>query len=747
MTSKRLFLKGMKEDLRHKVWMLALSLLGSFLSMPVVWLLRYNEVDLTNTRTLMEDMNAGQLANFITETINMMADFYSEKLLLAAGMIAILGAVIVGLESFRYLQQKSMVDTYHSLPVSRMQLFGIKYINGLLIWLVPYLLCMALTLVFSGVLLARVGGGRGIPRLIMEAGKNTVVLVVVFLLIYHLFLLAAMLTGNMINTLVAAAVFGLGVLPTYGLAVGFMSTFFRTYYAQMTGLAAATYSSPLATPIVLLGSCVDEDFLITGGLVPSLLASLAAALVLGVLAWIAYLKRPSERAGKGLDIWWIAGPLRLYVGISGGMGGWLFMYYLVNSNNFFSRTVWCIFGALLIGVMAYGVLDIVFSMDFKAFFRHKWSMGASAAVMLLVCFGFQEDWMGYDRYLPEPERIREASIDCRTYTKDSHYAPRFDSVVLTDAAQIYAFLERGVGNMCGWIHKSEDFFVEETYCGDAYGADAFFVRVVLDNGQSYYRMYDYYEWDEDVVLPLLCSEEYARGAYYLSEEIISACTWMNFYYNAGDKEDIVMVDEEQVIRELAAAYNQDLMEHPGAVILGEGRVMGQILMREETKSTINLYTLDILDGMTHTLEAIERNNIEIFGQPMDAGDVESITFTVDGLGRYWNKGDASISPIERGIRGYFGVYPESLPAPQEPQPDSWGQASYSFTISDPAEIAQLLPLVQYTNMRHRVGVFTDDFVGGVCILDRSGTEWSANLRRGALPEEYIQRFLKEAEGL
>ena len=43
MISKRLFLKGMREDLRHKVWMVALSLLGSFLTLPVVWLLRYSD--------------------------------------------------------------------------------------------------------------------------------------------------------------------------------------------------------------------------------------------------------------------------------------------------------------------------------------------------------------------------------------------------------------------------------------------------------------------------------------------------------------------------------------------------------------------------------------------------------------------------------------------------------------------------------------------------------------------------------
>ena len=229
MISKRLFLKGMREDLRHKVWMVALSLLGSFLTLPVVWLLRYSDVDMSVVNGQITVMTSQEYEKALTETINNMAAFFGQELMLSASVIAILGAVVTGLEAFHYLQQKSMVDTYHSLPVSRTQLFGIKYINGLLIWLVPYLLCSVLALALSGVLLARVGGGGGIPRLILETGKNTLVLVIAFLLVYHMMLLATMLTGNMLNTLTVAVILGGGVIAVYGLTLGFMTTFFHTY--------------------------------------------------------------------------------------------------------------------------------------------------------------------------------------------------------------------------------------------------------------------------------------------------------------------------------------------------------------------------------------------------------------------------------------------------------------------------------------------------------------------------------------
>ena len=298
MISKGLFLKGMREDLRHRIWLLALSLLGSFLAMPVVWLLRYSDVDLSAIHTRITEMTSQEYQEAVSGSISSLADYFSQELMLSASLITLACAVFTGLEGFHYLQQKSMVDTYHSLPVSRAQLFGIKYVNGLLIWLVPYLFCTALALALSGVLLAQVGGTRGIPGLIMEAGKNTLVLLVAFLLVYHLMLLATMLTGNMLNTLTVAVTLGCGAICTYGMTLGFMTTFFHTYYARTGGLAAIVYASPLVSPFLLVNSRVDADFQISDSLTTTALLCLATALALGALAWFSYRKRPSERAGK-----------------------------------------------------------------------------------------------------------------------------------------------------------------------------------------------------------------------------------------------------------------------------------------------------------------------------------------------------------------------------------------------------------------------------------------------------------------
>lgn len=759
MISKRLFLRGMREDLRHRIWLVSLSLLGCFLSMPVIWLLRYSNVDIADINMRIAESTALEYEEAMTSSIDSMADYFSQDLILSASVITIACAVLAGLEGFHYLQQKSMVDTYHSLPVSRAQLFGVKYLNGLLIWLVPHLLCTVLTLAFSGVLLARVGGSRGISRLIGEAGKNTLVLMIAFLLVYHLLLLATMLTGNMLNTLTVAAALGGGVICAYLMALGFMTTFFHTYYARTEGLDAILYASPLISPFMLVNSRMDADFQISGSLTAMALCCLATAFILGALAWISYWKRPSERAGKGLEMQWIAWPVRLFVSILGGMGGWLLMHYLVSGSG--APSAWCVFGSLLIGIMTYGVLDVIFAMDFKAFFKHRWSMGASMFIMLLICAGLQEDWVGYDRFLPDQGEIREASIACRAYACNSDLNRMLNRVRITDSAQIHAFLERGIENMQGLLHKPESISGAEAYQGEErFAVDKFFVRVTLQNGQSFYRVYRYFSWDADVVLPLLCSEEYAEGACRLTDELVENCVSIRFFSGADGDGVISEVSGKELIRELAEAYNQDLAEDYQAVILGQGRLLGRMIMKME-RQNIAAWGVDILESMSHTIAAMEKNGIQIFNQPREAEDVESITFQVDGSG-YRHRGDASISLAERSIRGYFGVFPENsenipmeitseeaavqgaLRVDEADMPSTEEARMYSFTVTDPEEIARLLPLIQYSDTSRPGGVFTEGLVQNVRILDRQGVEWGVCLRRGALPEELLQRFLEEA---
>ena len=180
MTSKHLFFKAMREDMRHKYWMLALSCLGNFLFILVAWLIMSN-----NAYFDKNNMTPDRVLRYLNDAYQ----FYAEALMILAGWIALAGALIVGLFGFRYVFHKNMVDTWHSLPVKRTPLFGACWLNGFLIWFIPFLIGMILSLLLaSGYVLEVCSYGdvssiSAIGMLCKEAAISIAALVVAFLLV------------------------------------------------------------------------------------------------------------------------------------------------------------------------------------------------------------------------------------------------------------------------------------------------------------------------------------------------------------------------------------------------------------------------------------------------------------------------------------------------------------------------------------------------------------------------------------
>ena len=147
------------------------------------------------------------------------------------------------------------------------------------------------------------------------------------------------------------------------------------------------------------------------GLAGVLILNLLIAAVLGILALTAYLKRSSELAEQGIAWKPVKFVFQTVASVLAAMGGWILFQSLATEVTEKNGTyAWGVFGGLLGGIVVFGVLDIIFHMDFKAFFRHKILMAGVMAVSLLVCFGFAFDWMHYDTYLPDKEDIAEIAL-------------------------------------------------------------------------------------------------------------------------------------------------------------------------------------------------------------------------------------------------------------------------------------------------------------------------------------------------
>ena len=148
MTSRVSFYKVMILDLRHRIWMIALSCLGSFLAMPVFYLLISRDwMDRIEYMKMEINYSLWDIREYRVDCMKL---FYQNYLPITAGIVLGVGAIIVGIFGFRHVFSKKMVDQYHSIPIKRRDLFMTNYLNGFLIWFVPMLIGGVSCAVLSG---------------------------------------------------------------------------------------------------------------------------------------------------------------------------------------------------------------------------------------------------------------------------------------------------------------------------------------------------------------------------------------------------------------------------------------------------------------------------------------------------------------------------------------------------------------------------------------------------------------------
>ena len=733
MTSKHLFFKAMREDMRHKYWMLALSCLGSFLFMPVAWLIMRNNVNFDRY-----NMTADRALRYLSDGY----EFFSEYLVVLAGCIAIAGALIVGLFGFRYVFHKNMVDTWHSLPIKRTTLFGACWLNGFLIWFIPFLIGMILSMLMAfGYVLevcsfTHVSGASAIGIVCKEAALTAVALIVVFLLVYNTVLFAVMLSGNILNTLVSLAIIGFSVIGIYGLSVVFFETYMSTFYSSALNWQRVVYGSPLFSSGCLMYARVEyfaaEPLERIWQFWPCLLINLLIAVGLGVGAWYLYQKRSSELAEQGIKNKILIALMKLAMSIVGGMCGWL-LFVALTGNGY--NEIWGTFGCILAAVLVFGILDIIFHMDFKAFFKHKVQMAVTTVLAMVICFAFCGDWFGFDKYLPDKEDIAYISIH------DSNFANRYFYGGYTEVGPlknmqydnvdvIYNFLERMTG-----VTESEEH--EYTY---SYYSNRMAVKVTLKNGRSYYRYYNYLNTDKDVVWPLVTSEEYLEQTYLFDQEDINGC----YEYRIERYDDQQWVTSDainvDVVRMLMEAYNQDILTNPDILLLGEGRMLVQVNFQvmDSSGDGYEIY-MDVYDTMTNTVRAMEQAGYGKWVREIPAEEIKAIRLEL-GYFPDINATPEQLIALAKDTYGYIEEHEQKNPemaSAYEIVTCEVGGEPY-LEITDKNEIAEILQHCGYRS-GYRSNVFGRGYVR-ITYVKPDGTESRLFLKSGTLPEKYILRF-------
>lgn len=452
MTSKNSFFKLLWEDLRQRLWSIILAMVVIILPITIAVLLQISRAEDRLSNALWRDVEYCFRDDF--------AWYY---------LVAVVGAFICAGCSFGYLFSKKKVDFFHGLPVGRTKQFAMRYVSGVLVYLVPNLL-MLLT---NAVIIVVAGGFSGGMAKTMFFGLRYHLLG--FLVMYSAFCICIFLVGNLF-VLFAVAGWMFAYVPAAVLLYeGMRQAFYKTYSYQNSSffdlMKPFRFFSPFYYYCGWMPNATDRGGIGAGVFLFQNLFYLAVLVVLG---YVLYRIRPSEGAGKAIVFSWAKPLVRISSELIIGVGAAFLFYGMVGNQRIDSG--WIVFGGILGVVLSHMFIESVLHYDVRKCFADKLSMAAAAVVAVAFTLGMRYDVTGYDTYLPKQKQI--VSVDIQTEDTQSRQIVSREyrtSVTMTDMNLLYPFLQ-----------ECRDRNMENSYEGDTQTV-RFVMR--LKNGKQVYRRY------------------------------------------------------------------------------------------------------------------------------------------------------------------------------------------------------------------------------------------------------------------
>ena len=383
MMSKSSFLVSVKENNKRRLWVWVVSILAFVVFFPTFIALMINQIVIRSE--WFTEMYEKELAQQIIHKR------------LVAGMCNTLGfsviteamtsglALICAVQGFSYLFSRKKIDFYMGMPVKRKKRFFYIWLNGILIYVIPY---------FSGllisILIAASNGGVD-KKVLYEAFTAFYTHILLYLSVYHMAILAVMLTGNIIITGFGFLVFCLYEYMIRIVAVGYKGLFFRYY----SSYGMDTF--PVFSPFFMHRSPVKL---------------LVFAVVVGLIGYLCYLKRPAEAAGKAMTFEITKPAIKILLIVPSALLAGLFIADAVNftPESSMKGIGYVIFAIILIVVIGSAFIQVIYEFDIKGAIHKKKHIVISGLLTALIFIAFYYDLIGYDGYVPVRKNIESIAF-------------------------------------------------------------------------------------------------------------------------------------------------------------------------------------------------------------------------------------------------------------------------------------------------------------------------------------------------
>ena len=564
MTSKiSSYIKLIRADIRHRGWLAALSCILLFLLMPVYTML--------------------YLSTYTDRTSNLIHYFpgllNGGTLRYLAAALAVL-AVLSSLTGFSYIHSKEKTDFFHSLPVKRTVWFGTAYLSGLMIVLIPYVICSILTIAVEAVSKGMTAPLAGYSAEAVLGGM------LAFFVLYNACVFAVMLTGRTVTALLASLAVIVYPLLVLTLVSAMENAFYNTFYSE--GLPLPDKLAGYLSPIGLFSALIEQSCSGTLGFAVPAAALLMSALFI-IAAVLLYRIYPSEAAGTSITFPIIAPVIKILICIPSA----LFVSLMIQDLMALSGNKWLPLLSLLAAVIICAVIDFIYTMDLRLLIKSWKSLLLSViGVLAVLCF-FQFDLIGYDTYIPEEDDIVSISF-CPNSFKNYFYYPESESGTapasgyfapedMTDT--LYTLALSGINNLENGLNAKNvyemenipDVLLSSSLADEKNAGENFFSAVFryrLSGGRTISRQYALkYSDAADALRELMKSSEYRERLFPIFEidkDSVTSISISDIYKTSDEME----LDKEQK-KALLAAYETDVLSVSADTFI-DGNPLGEL---------------------------------------------------------------------------------------------------------------------------------------------------------------------------
>ncbi|MDE7253337.1 MAG: hypothetical protein K2O32_10405 [Acetatifactor sp.] len=545
-TYKISFLRLMRDDLRHRTWMIAISALASFISFPVVFLFCCEQLinNAPSKALISPPAGAETLAH---ENWYHLSDYFVASHAILQMVIIFLLAIILAVYGFRHLYSRKTADLYHSMPVTRDQCFLAYWLNGFLIWFVPFLLGDIIVYVMT---LLFVGSSTYWGSVTLLFLSQLALFTLCFLIIYHACLVAVMVSGNPSNATVNLLLYGLIVAFAYVIIYGYLNSYYESFYYEKNPILESMICgfTPFFSAIQLCATYAEDTLFTEWGGATAL--SILCMILNFLLAMYLHRKRPSELAERGLENKYFAIPFRF----AGSCLAGLFLSLLFVGNGL----GWCLFGAIFGTVFTFAILNIVYHTSFKMLFGHKRQLGLAVLLTCGTVLFFTFDLLGYDAYLPDKEDITGLSLQASSLYDTGYLLSKTEEGNYTRISPYRIPSEPMFDNQEEIYHLLQA-MTTHTTSEEPYATQHVSVRVYTKTGE-YHRSYDFGLDEENLELirPFIESESFQEYFYPASMGQLEPPTEISV--TSLDAVSFNITDSTR-INAIYEAYSRDFKEH------------------------------------------------------------------------------------------------------------------------------------------------------------------------------------------